>query len=272
MADNFVPPLRLFRADPVADPDPHVLACRELLRPVEALSNRRGLDPFSRSWFEELEIKRYARNGAWLPRVLEFSRHAGESLVMFRPGLGSDAIRYQRHGVDVTVCPTASDVHDLVARNFSVRGLDVRMIPADGPALPFHTASFDLAYVNALHDAAPPAAELFRVLRPGGKLFGLFPARFDVGFWRRMLLPWERWFGKATPSESMPAVSGAMLRQAFGEFENHRVGKRHLRRAELPTVWKMVPHSLAERLVGEVMVMRAFKPLRAVRVRAVRAA
>jgi SAM-dependent methyltransferase len=250
-------PLRLYQPDPEADP--HVLACRELLRPVDDAPTRRGLEPYSRSWFEELEQKRYSRSGSWLPRVLEFSRHAGESLLMFRPGLGSDAVRYHRHGTDVTVATLPGDTPDHVANNFSLRGLSVRTVPVDGPTLPFHPASFDLAYVNALHAPLPSVGELFRILRPGGKLFALFPAKFGYGFWLRFALPWQR-----VVASPVPSASAVGLRHTFRAFENHRIGKRHLRRAGLPTAWKVIPHGLAERMVGEVIVLRAFKPLRAV--------
>jgi SAM-dependent methyltransferase len=264
MDRDHVPPLRLYRPDAEsAEPEPHVLACQELLRPVDVAPPRRGLDPFSRSWFEELEQKRYARNGSWLPRVLEFTRHAGESLVMFHVGLGSDAIQYRRHGVELTICSLPGDTTEKVETNFTLRGQAVRIVPANGPALPFHTASFDLAYVNALYTPAPPADELFRVLRPGGKFFALYPAKYDVTFWRNLLRPWRRWLGKAAVETPIPAVSAKSLRPTFQRFENHRIGKRHLRRAGIPTALKLVPHDLAERLFGEVIVLRAFKPLRA---------
>src|SRR4029079_8837320 len=144
-----------------------------------------------------------ARAGAWLPRVLEFSRHSGETMLVCRPGLGSDAVRYQRHGVNVTVATLPGDTPDHVTRNFSLRGLSVRVVPADGLALPFPTASFDLAYVNALYAPAPPVDELFRVLRPGGKLFALVPAKYGYGFWVRFALPWQR--GPPSPGPSADA-------------------------------------------------------------------
>jgi hypothetical protein len=117
--------------------------------------------------------------------------------------------------------------------------------------------------VNALYVPAPPADELFRVLRPGGKLFALYPAKYYVTFWRNMLRPWRRWFGGAVVETPIPAVSAKCLRPTFQRFENHRISKRHLRRAGMPTALKLVPHDLAERLFGEVLVLRAFKPLRA---------
>jgi len=258
-----IPSLRLYRPDAdSAGPDPHVLACRELIRPVDAAPPRRGLEPFSRSWFEEIEQKRYARAGSWLPRVLELTRHAGESLLMFRPGLGSDAVQFQRHGVEVTIASMPGDVPDRVEANFALRGLTMRIVPTTGQTLPFHTASFDLAYVNSLHAPGPPANELLRILRPGGKLFALFPAKFGVGYWQNLLRPWRRWFtdgGKFPPQ----IATAASLRQTFDNFEKHRISRRHLRRAGLPAALKVVPHDLAERLLGEVIILRAFKPLRA---------
>jgi SAM-dependent methyltransferase len=263
MDRDAIPSLRLYRPDAdSAGPDPHVLACRELLRPIDAAPARRLLDPFSRSWFEEIEQKRYARTGSWLPRVLEFTRHAGESLLMFRPGLGSDAVQYQRHGVDVTIASLPGDTTDRVEANFALRGLTVRFVPAGGPALPFPTASFDLAYVNALHAVCPPADELFRVLRPGGKLFALYPAKYGVAYLRKLFQPWRRRLGGSVESPAR-AATAAGLGHTYGHFEKHRIGRRHLRRAGLPTAFKIVPHDLAERLLGEVIVLRAFKPLRA---------
>jgi SAM-dependent methyltransferase len=181
---------------------------------------------------------------------------------MFRPGLGSDAVQFQRHGVVVTVGTMPGDAPDRVQANFALRGLAVRIVPTTGPALPFHTASFDLAYLNALHAPGPPADELFRILRPGGKLFAFYPAKFGVEYWRNLARPWRRWLGGKAESPSQTATA-AGLRQAFGHFEKHRINRRHLRRAGLPTAIKVVPHDFAERLLGEVIILRAFKPLRA---------
>ena len=111
----------------------------------------------------------------WLRRALEFTRHAGENLLMLGPGVGSDAVQYHRHEVQVTVCGRPADRTDLVRRNFALRGLGVRLaaVAPDG-SLPFAPGSFDLAYLNLLH--APPAdlpgvaTELYRVLKPGGRL------------------------------------------------------------------------------------------------------
>lgn len=268
--------LRIFTASPSSDDlplgaDPHLLATRELLRPPTYRRVGRELEPFSRAWFEEIEIKRYARHGAWLPRVLEFSRHTGESLLMLGPGLGTDALQYLRHGTAVTLCVTPDDHPDLVRQNFEYRGATANLVHVSGgERLPFARGAFDLAYLNALHAAETPleplAAELYRVLKPGGKVFALFPAKFDAGYWQDSLLPLQHWYWRrpADPTSGPPQTRRG-LRRAFTRFTDARVCKRHLRRSELPHAWRLLPLSPLERLIGRVLVLRAFKPLTAVR-------
>jgi SAM-dependent methyltransferase len=264
-------PLRIYQPTPSdadgPDLDPHRLAARELLRPPAARSPDRDLEPFSRAWFEELELKRYAPPGVWLRRMLEFTRHAGESLVMVGPGAGTDALQYQRHGVAVTACVGPSDHPDLLRRNFDLRGQTVRVVHTGPAALPFERGTFDLAYLNLLHglSADPPAAvrELYRVLKPGGKVFALAPAYYDPGFWQHILLPFRRWYRPPVGFTDAPRYSGRELRRLFGLFTECRVAKRHLRRSELPHLWRFVPTGVLERLIGRVMVLRAFKPISA---------
>jgi SAM-dependent methyltransferase len=260
--------LRLYSPD---RPSAAVLAARELLRPPADRPGRRDLEPFTRGWFEQIELTRYARAGAWLPRVLEFSRHAGESLLMLGPGLGTDAIQYARHGTRVTVCLTPADEADAVRRNYDLRGLEPTLVPvASAAALPFARGAFDLAYLNALHadpgDLPAVADELYRVLKPGGKVFALFPARFDVDRWRRWLHPFPRWAFDPPPRPTAgPRRTGRELAAAFARFGDRTLNKRHLRRAELPPSWRAVPLALWERVAGRVLALRAFKPLAAAR-------
>ena len=51
--------------------------------------------------------------------------------------------------------------------------------------------------------------------------------------------------------------------RTFAAFTRHSVGKRHLRRSELPHPWRVLPLVLLERLIGRVLVFKAFKPLTA---------
>ena len=254
--------------DETALPDAHLLATRELLRPMQTRATRRDLEPFSRSWFEELEIKRYSPHGAWLRRVLEFSRHPGETLLMMGPGVGSDALQYHRHGVQVTICTTSTDFPEVVQKNFEIRGLNIRIVHAvDDQTVPYDKWSYDLAYWNALHDPPPDPLpriqELYRILKPGGKLFALFPARYDASFWQNLLIPIHHWYRSPGDLTDAPRYSGRRLRRLFAAFSEHRISQRQLRRSELPYLWRFLPLTILERIMGRVLVLRAFKPVSA---------
>jgi SAM-dependent methyltransferase len=249
-------------------PDPGLLANRELIRPVGYRRAAVGLVPFSAAWYDELEQKRYQRHGVWLPSALEFGRHPGEALLLLGPGVGSDAVRYQRTGTNVIVGVTPFDHPDLVRANLNRHSLSARIVDVAAPVLPFADGTFDVVAWNALYDPAPPDAaridELFRVLKSGGKVIGLFPARYDAGYWQDLLLPlqWLYWRRPADPTDGTKATA-RRLKRRFSTFAKPAVGKRHLRRAELPHPWRVLPLVLLERFIGRVLVFKAFKPLSA---------
>lgn len=256
-------PLRLYTPDV---PTPAELATRELLRPATHRGGGRDLEPFSRGWFEEIEHKRYTRAGEWLPRALEFSRHRDESLLMLGPGLGSDALQYIRHETPVTMAVTPADAADAVRRNFELRGLDPKLTAVDRThALPFGAGRFDLAYLNVLHspelELAPTIQELHRVLKPGGKLFALVPAWYDVERWQKWLLPLRQLYRSSHDVLTGPKQTARDVRRTCRAFEKVTVLHRHLRRSELPHLWRLAPLSWLERLAGRILAVRATKPI-----------
>lgn len=253
--------------------DPVTLANRELLRPPTHRPTHRDFEPFSDAWFDELERKRYTRHGEWLPAALEFAKHANESVLLLGPGVGSDAIQYLRRDSVVTIGTAPGDYPTVIRRNLARHGFSAKYVPVGGPRLPFADGAFDIVTWNALHTAAPPSpeyvGELYRVLKPGGKVLGLIPARYDIGFWQDVLLPlqWLYWRRPPDPTTGAKMTKSA-LRAAFAKFDVHRVSKRHLRRTEMPHAWRVVPLFLLERVLGRVLVLKAFRPLRAARVNA----
>src|SRR5205814_442448 len=102
--------------------------------------------------------------------------------------------------------------------------------------------------------------EVFRVLKSGGKVIGLFPARYDCGYWQDLFLPlqWLYWRRPSSPATGT-RTTARRLRRTFAAFTRHSVGKRHLRRSELPHPWRVLPLVLLERLIGRVLVFKAFK-------------
>jgi SAM-dependent methyltransferase len=248
-------------------------------------------EPYTLQWFLNIESQRHGRQGRWIPRLLEFAKHSGETLLGLGHGLGTDWIQYARHGASVVVCsPSASELA-LIRRNFELRSLPGRFIHAAPHCLPLESASIDVACISSFLAAdnkaekkgsdpldlggqtpfSPPALdnapavvdEVYRVLKPGGKVLALAPAKYDVDFWLRAARFWQSRPGGSLDRQGIPHYSVRRLRRLFTRFVEHRVRKRQLRRSEIPHVWRWLPLPLLERLMGHVLVLRAFKPLSA---------
>jgi ubiquinone/menaquinone biosynthesis C-methylase UbiE len=224
-------------------------------------------EPYSLQWFLEIETQRHGRQGRWIPRLLEFAKHGGETLLGLGNGLGTDWIQYARHGAQVVVCTAATEQLALVRRNFELRGLPGRFLSAPATSLPLEMSSIDVVSISGLLDeVADPhtvVQEVYRVLKPGGKVLVVTPARYDIDYWSSLLCPWRRWLRPNRTPAPPGRFSARRLHRLFGRFVEHRVYKRQLRRSEVPHVWRWLPLPLLERLMGRVLVLKAFKPLSA---------
>jgi SAM-dependent methyltransferase len=246
------------------------LFAREALNPRALRPGKdEGAEPYSLQWFLNVEHQRHGRRGRWLPRLLEFSKHAGETLLGMGEGLGTDWIQYTNHGAAVIVCSPSGEQLGLVRRNFELRGLRARFLHVQPESLPLENASIDVVCVSSLA-AEPEAAsemvdEIYRVLKPGGKILALLPARYHAGYWSSLFFPWRAWTdGEALwPDPGQALYTTRELRRIFHRFVEPRVHKRHLRRRELPHLWRWAPLPLLERLMGRMLVFKAFKPLSA---------
>jgi ubiquinone/menaquinone biosynthesis C-methylase UbiE len=221
------------------------------------------IEPFSLQWFLDAEHQRHHRHARWLPSALEFNKHGGETILGLGTGLGTDWVQYARQGASVTVCSPSSDQLALVQRNFELRDLSARFVQAAPTSLPLDPASIDVVCLSdLLHRVGDPLAvvdEVFRVLKPGGKVLAITRAKYDIDFWRRLLLPWRWRLRRRMAAE--PSYSARRLRGLFHRFVEHRVHKRHLRRADVPHVWRLMPTSILGRMIGRMLILKAFKPL-----------
>jgi SAM-dependent methyltransferase len=226
------------------------------------------VEPYSLQWFLNIESKRHSRHGRWIPRLLEFAKHSGETLLGLGNGLGTDWLQYARNNADVIVCSPSTSQLNLIRRNFELRGLSGRFIHAQPTCLPLETASIDVVCISSLQPGEESTAmvdQVYRVLKPGGKVLAVTRAFYDVDFWFSTLFFWARWLGYRPPSAAsrIPCTSGRQLRRLFGRFIEHRVHKRQLRRSEVPHIWRFLPLPLLARLMGRILVLKAFKPLSA---------
>jgi SAM-dependent methyltransferase len=231
-------------------------------------------EPYTLQWFLAIEHHRHSRTARWIPGLLEFNRHAGETLLGLGNGLGTDWIQYARQGANVIACSPIHAELDLIRRNFELRGLNGRFVHADPSTLPLEDASVDVACISGLlHELPTPAAvvqEVHRVLKPGGKVLAIVPGKYNIDFWRPILWPWSQavqtLLGRspwrpAPVTSSGAAFSARRLKKLFHGFENHRVHKRQLSRREIPWAYRWLPRALLERLLGRFLILKAFKPV-----------
>jgi ubiquinone/menaquinone biosynthesis C-methylase UbiE len=218
-------------------------------------------EPFAPRWFLDLENARHGRYGKWIPRLLEFAKHPGETLLCVGRGLGTDWVQYARHGARVVACCSSAEDLALVRRNFSCRNLRAAFLYARAEELPVEAASIDVVCLNDLGGSPDPVrvvGEVYRVLKPGGKVLAVVPAHFDVDFWTRRCLPWKL-LRRHRHGQPELRFGARQLRKLFGTFTEHRIHKRHLRRAEIPQLWRLLPLPLLERLFGRFLILKAFK-------------
>ena len=225
--------------------------------------------PYSLQWFLDIESQRHSKHGKWIPKLLEFEKHTGEKLLGLGHGLGTDWVQYAQNGASVIVCSPATPQLDLVRRNFELRGLNGRFVQADPTRLPLESSSIDVVCISSLHhgidDPERVVAEVHRVLKPGGKALAVTPAFYDVDYWVRTMFFWNRWLrpdrGK-NPLRCRRRFTGLQLRSMFARFSEISVRKRQLRRAEVPHIWRWIPLPILARMMGRVLVLKAFKPLK----------
>jgi SAM-dependent methyltransferase len=248
----------------------HKLFAYEALQPAAA-APRPDLEPepFSLQWFLNIERQRHSKHARWIPKLMEFAKHAGERLLGLGHGLGTDWAQYAAHGAQVVVCSSSGAQLDFVRRNFELRGLSGGFIHAAPTRLPLDSASVDVVCLSSLYhgidDPQRVVEEVHRVLKPGGKVLAVTPARYDVDFWYRACFFWYRWLiakkRQAKPRRAERS-SGWALRRLFQRFTDHRIHKRQLRRSEVPHLWRWLPLPLLARLMGRVLVLKAFKPVK----------
>jgi ubiquinone/menaquinone biosynthesis C-methylase UbiE len=129
-------------------------------------------EPGSPKFYQLVEAHRYEKE--WhIPAAADFSGTSGLKVLEIGCGLGTDGAQFAKAGADYTGVDLTEAAVDLARKRFAVSGLEGKFEVADAENLEFDNESFDLVYSHGvLHhtpDAAAAVAEIWRVLRPGGR-------------------------------------------------------------------------------------------------------
>jgi len=241
------------------------LACRETWRPFPSRTRTSAREPYSLAWYEDVERRRYARHGRWIPKLFEFKRHRGERVLGLGESIGTDWVRYAQHGARVFHCCPTLDGLDVVRRNFELHGLVGEFQQGSWNTLPYASDSMDVVCLSTLTSGIPSTItlvdEIFRVLKPGGKLLAALPAKYSAEFWSSVWLPWKRLFRDAPEDRALYSVRRS--RKLFSRFSDAKIHKRHLRRSDVPHLFRWMLLPVMERLMGRFLMVKTFKPVAA---------
>jgi SAM-dependent methyltransferase len=193
----------------------------------------------TRDFFDELEAYRFEKL-AYLPRVVDFTAFAGRRLLEIGCGVGTDLVRFARHGAIVTGVDLSARAIELCRENCALHGVSADLSVMDGEHLELGDGAFDAVYAHGVvqytGDPARMVAEIRRVLRPGGEAIVMVYNRYS---WLGVL---SRLFGVGLEHEDAPGFrihSIAELRALLSGFAQVEiVPERFPVRTRLHSGWK----------------------------------
>jgi SAM-dependent methyltransferase len=157
----------------------------------------------TRGFFEELEVYRFSKL-EYLPRVVDFDAHNGKQLLEVGCGIGTDLVRFAKHGARVTGVDLAEVVAGLAKKNFELHSVSGDIQTMDGEHLQFPDRSFDVVYAHGVlqytNDPAGMIREIYRVLKPRGEAILMVYNRYS---WLNLL---SKLFGVKLEHEDAPVL------------------------------------------------------------------
>ena len=219
----------------------------------------------SREWFDEVARLRYEVSDPWLVTRVPWGEFAGRSLLEIGHGMGTDLVRFARHGAVVHGIDITEHHHRLAHANLASHGFtgDLQYCDAAGICHPDNT--FDVVYsMGVLHHAQDTEAclnEVHRVLKPGGTLLvglyhqhsvfhyqkvaiqGIFGGKlFRIGY-RGLLATIEQGSDGINVVPTVRLFSRSRLRRALARFSSVDIVTDHFREDQLAFIGPHLPSS-----------------------------
>jgi ubiquinone/menaquinone biosynthesis C-methylase UbiE len=145
----------------------------------------------SRNYFEEIETHRYHTH-PWIKEAIDRFNIKGKDVLEIGFGVGTDHLNLARrggkmHGIDLT-----PKHHEITRERLFLYGFESNLIIEDAEKLPYENESFDFVYsfgvVHHTPDTKKAIAEIYRVLKPGGRCWLSVYNKNSIFFWWSIFL------------------------------------------------------------------------------------
>jgi ubiquinone/menaquinone biosynthesis C-methylase UbiE len=247
------------------------------------ISRAKGLEIYSREFYEKVDESRYVEYAPWMKSTLEFEIFPGKKVLDVGFGMGTDLFQFASAGSIVSGIDLSPKHLEIAKKRFQLYNIDAELMLADAENMPFDNDTFDVVYsFGVIHhspDIQKAINEICRVLKPDGRaiigvyhkysayyLFSFLSRHFlRLGFlresYRRSLSRIEH----RKNSDACPLVrlySRKKLLAMLREFSDVRIECVHLKRSHFGPFKKLVTshglHKLKNRL-GWYLIAKCIK-------------
>jgi SAM-dependent methyltransferase len=238
----------------MSSPAPHIDAVRRYWdrNPVAASAIPHPLG--SVEYFAYYDALREANEPpAFSTRLHEYAAFAGRRVLDVGSGNGYVLSRYASAGARVCGVDLTDTAIRLCRRRFELMKLPGQFTVGNAECLPFADESFDcVCSMGVLHhtpDTARAVAEVFRILRPGGRVILMFYHRNSLQY--RVKFPMMRWLKGKPIQQSINEVDG--VGNPKGDvYSKSELGRLMCRFHELEMFAGVLPWHVVPRLRGLV--------------------
>ena len=237
-------------------------------------------------WYLEAERYRYEVYAPWMKRTMEFAGHRSKKVIEIGGGMGTDLAQFAQNGAIVTDFDLSAGHLEHAKRNFRLRGLKGKFVHGDGEDIPFPDDTFDVVYSNGVIHHTPDTIgvvrNMIRILKPGGKAIIMVYAENSWHYWREQVVRLGIEQGHLASRSMGWIMSGSVEKSTKGQrplvkvytrqriralfeaagFERISIVQRQMVKGELPRILSWAPVSIAGRIAGWNLIVKAYKPVR----------
>lgn len=145
----------------------------------------------SRQYFEEIERHRYSTH-PWIKEAINRFDIENAKVLEIGFGMGTDHLNIARRGAKMYGIDLTPKHHEITRERLFLYGFESNLIIGDSEKLPYENESFDFVYsfgvVHHTPDTKKAIAEIYRVLKPGGRCWLSVYNKNSIFFWWSIFL------------------------------------------------------------------------------------